>query len=141
MLDKEEHAREVVQKMFENDAFSQWLGIERMEIEAGRCVLSMKIRDEMLNGFNMAHGSITYAIADSALAFASNGHGKHAVSIDAQISHLAPCSSGDTIKAVANEIQRSKSLARYDIDLTNQNEELVAHFRGTVYIKDVDWEV
>ena len=108
--------------MFENDPFSQWLGIECLEVEAGQCRLKMKVRDEMLNGFGIAHGSITYALADSALAFASNGHGKHCVSIDTQISHILPCKSGDEIIAEAKEIQRSKSLARYDIHIKNQDE-------------------
>ena len=137
---KTELAKKVVQQMFQNDAFSQWLGIECLEIEPGSCKLKMTIRDEMLNGFGIAHGSITYAIADSALAFASNGHGKQCVSIDTQISHVSPCVSGDEITAEAVEIQRSKSLARYDVRVKNKQEELVAHFRGTVFIKEKEWQ-
>ena len=95
----------------------------------------------MLNGFGIAHGSITYALADSALAFASNSHGKHCVSIDTQISHILPCKSGDEISAEAVEIQRSKSLARYDVHIKNNNGELLAHFRGTVFIKKSEWIV
>ena len=127
--------------MFENDTFSQWLGIEYTEVEAGRCLLKMKVRDEMLNGFGIGHGSITYALADSALAFASNGHGKHCVSIDTQISHLLPCKAGDVLSAEAFEIQRSKSLARYDVHIKNDSGELLAHFRGTVFIKSKEWVV
>ena len=69
-------ATKVVDQMYDHDAFSQWLGIEIMSIEAGNCVLRMKIRKDMLNGFNIAHGGITYALADIVLAFASNFHGR-----------------------------------------------------------------
>jgi acyl-CoA thioesterase len=63
---------EIVHKMFDNDAFSKWLGIVVEEISEGKCVLSMTIRKEMTNGFGIAHGGITYSLADSALAFAAN---------------------------------------------------------------------
>ncbi|HRN99099.1 MAG TPA: PaaI family thioesterase, partial [Flavobacterium sp.] len=85
---------EIVNKMFENDAFSRWLGISVDEIQAGRAVLSMTIRPEMTNGFGIAHGAITYAIADSALAFAANGHGRQSVSIDTSINHIESLKAG-----------------------------------------------
>ena len=141
MSGKKELAEQIMHLMLDNDPFSQWLGIECLEIETGRCKLKMKVRNEMLNGFGIAHGSITYALADSALAFASNGHGKHCVSIDTQISHLAPCKSGDELIADAIEIQRSKSLARYDVHIKNGVGNLVAHFRGTVFIREKEWSV
>ena len=76
--------------MLENDHYSQWLGIERLGETPGTCQLKMTVRKEMLNGFGIAHGAITYALADSALAFASNSHGRHAVSVETSISHLLP---------------------------------------------------
>ena len=136
-----ELANSVVNKMFRNDPFSQWMGMKIQDVGRGHCKLEMKIREEMSNGFGIAHGSITYALADSALAFASNSHGKHCLSVDTQISHLKACRIGDTIIADASEIQRSRKLARYDVEVRNTESELVAHFRGTVYIRDIDWEV
>jgi len=125
--------------MYDNDPFSQWLGVERLYESQGTSKLRMTIRKEMLNGFGIAHGSITYALADSALAFASNSHGQKCVSIDTQISHLYPCKDGDVITATANEISRSRKLGRYDIDVVNQDDKLVAHFRGTVFVKPEAW--
>ena len=140
-MNREEIAINVVDKMYQGDPFSQWLGIERNVVGVGTCTLSMKIREEMLNGFSLAHGSITYALADSALAFASNSHGKKCLSIDTQISHLKPCKIGDEITAIATEVNRSRKLARYNVEVKNQEEELVAHFQGTVYIKKETWDV
>ena len=81
-------ANKVVDAMFDNDSFSQWLGIERSTVEEGRCVLKMKIRKEMLNGFQILHGGIYYSLADSALAFAANSYGIKSVSIETSISHI-----------------------------------------------------
>lgn len=136
-----EKAKAIVNMMFERDNFSKWLNIEILEIQRGESKLKMKVREEMLNGFAVAHGSITYALADSALAFASNSHGKKSLSIDTQISHLRPCFEGDVLIANAREINRSRKLGQYDIEIHNQKNELVAHFRGTVYIKSEDWEL
>ena len=63
-------ANKIVNKMINEDAFSKWLGIKVLEINEGNCTLKMTVRDEMTNGFNIAHGGITYSLADSALAFA-----------------------------------------------------------------------
>ena len=138
-MSKDELAHRVVDQMFNNDPFSQWLGVERIKESDGHSVLRMKVRAEMLNGFGIAHGSITYALADSALAFASNSHGLKCLSIDTQISHLHPCKEGDVITAIANEITRSRKLGRYEVEIRNQDEKLVAHFRGTVFIKPEYW--
>jgi acyl-CoA thioesterase len=64
---------DIVAQMYENDYFSQWLGIERLEVRAGYCRLGLEIRRDMLNGFGLAHGGIAYSLADSALAFAKAG--------------------------------------------------------------------
>ena len=86
-MDEQSRATGVVDQMYNNDSFSQWLGIERVQDGAGKSVLRMTVRKEMLNGFDIAHGGITYSLADSALAFASNGHGRMAVSVETSISH------------------------------------------------------
>ena len=97
-------ANKVFDQLFEHAAFSQWLGIERILIETGRCVLRMKVRTEMLNGFGIAHGGITYSLADSALAFASNSHGRKSVSVETSISHTVAMREGDEITATAEEV-------------------------------------
>lgn len=136
-----ELATAVVNKMYENDLFSQWLGIERVIIEPGRCVLRMLVKKEMLNGFGIAHGGITFSLADSALAFASNSHGKKCVSVETSISHIKPLKAGDLIIAEAEEISVTNKIGIYHIKIKNQNTELVASFKGTVYRTSKDWEL
>ena len=138
-MDKEALAEKVVDTMYKNDYFSQWLGIERITIEPGHCVLRMNVRKEMLNGFAIAHGGITYSLSDSALAFASNSHGRKAVSIETSISHTEPIHEGDTLTATAEEIKLSNKIGIYHITVTNQENKTVALFKGTVYRTSGEW--
>lgn len=133
-------AEEIIKnKMYANDAFSKWLGIEIINVGEGSCKLKMKVRNEMLNGFAIAHGGITYSLADSALAFASNSHGKKAVSVETSISHTQSVKKGDELIATATEQHISDKIAVYQIVVTNQENKKVALFKGTVYRTQKDW--
>ena len=142
MMTPGEKAHIIVHRhMLGKDAFSQWLGIEVLDIRPGYCALRMTIRTEMLNGFGIAHGGIAYSLADSALAFASNSHGIQAVSVETSISHIKPVQVGDTIKAEAVEKSLTRRLGIYEVTLTNQHDRIIALFKGTVFRKDTVWEV
>lgn len=132
-------AADIVQQMMENDAFSQWLGIQVMETRPGYCRLRMTIREEMTNGFGIAHGGIAYSLADSALAFASNGHGQHALSIDTSIAHTQAVQAGQSLVATAQEKSCTRRTGLYDVTVEDENGASVAHFRGTVYRRQKEW--
>ncbi len=134
-------AWEIATAMYSEDAYSQWLGAEILEMEAGHCVLRMTVREEMTNGFKIAHGGITYALSDSAFAFASNSQGRKAVSIETSISHIARVDIGDVLTATAVEESLSNKIAVYHITVVNQNGDKVALFKGTVYRTSKEWEV
>jgi acyl-CoA thioesterase len=138
-MTEKELAAKVVATMYENDWFSQWLGIKVEATGPGICKLSMQVRKEMLNGFAIAHGGITYSLADSALAFASNSHGRKSVSVETSISHTVSLKEGDLITAVAKEKSLSNKIAIYDIEITNVENKIVALFKGTVYRTSKDW--
>lgn len=130
---------EIVSQMMQNDAFSHWLKIEVLETNLGNCSLKLSVNSEMLNGFSIAHGGITYSLADSSLAFASNSYGYKAVSIETSISHLKKVFENDTLTAFCTEINRGKKIAKYESKIYNQKQELVAHFLGTVFISEEIW--
>ena len=134
-------ATKVIDKMYNNDPFSLWLGIERLEEREGFCKLQMTIRKEMLNGFAIAHGGITYSLADSCLAFASNSHGRMSVSVETSISHTAQLKEGDVIIATAEEVSLTNKIAIYNINITNQENKTVALFKGTVYRTSKEWDI
>lgn len=134
-------AESIVEHMYQGDAFSQWLGISVEETRPGHCQLRMRVRPEMLNGFGIAHGGIAYSLADSALAFAANGHGQHALSIETSISHTAPITEGTELTALASEEQLSPRIGIYRVEIRGTDGQLVALFKGTVYRKRDVWEL
>ena len=131
---------QIVKTMFDQDAFSQWLNIRINHVGLGTCSLSMKIRKDMLNGFGIAHGGITYSIADSCLAFASNSHGRQSLSIDTTINHIESLREGDEIVVVATEESLKNRFGFYRVEI-RCNETLVALFKGTVYRTEKEWSV
>ena len=138
-MNGDELARKVVDTMYSQDWFSQWLGIERVEIRTGKCILRMQVRNEMLNGFGIAHGGITYSLADSALAFASNSYGIRSVSVETAISHTESVKEGDIITATATEQHRSNKIGIYSVSIINQYQKTVAIFKGVVYRTSKEW--
>jgi len=132
-------SEKIVDTMYQNDAFSQWLGIEVVEIKDGYCKLNMTVRKEMLNGFQIAHGGIAYSLADSALAFASNSHGRKSLSVETSISHTVSVKEGDVLTVTTKELSLSDKIGVYLITIINQNNEDVAYFKGTVYRTSKEW--
>lgn len=126
--------------MMANDSFSQWLGVEVLDVREGYAKIKMTVREEMLNGHRVTHGGISFSLADSAFAFASNSHGQKAVSIETSINHIKPVFDGDELIATAEKESISKSLGQYIVRVTRNNE-LVGLFKGVVFRKSEEWEV
>ena len=131
---------EIFHRMFDNDPFSRELGMELVSVSEGACILSMTVKPFMLNGFGVAHGAITFALADSALAFASNSRGRHAVSVHCSIEHVEPVVEGDVLTATASEDKYGHAMANYNIRIEKQDGIPVAFFRGLVYRKSREWD-
>jgi acyl-CoA thioesterase len=130
---------EIFNLMYNNDPFSKLLGMQLIEINEGHCKLQMKVTKEMLNGFSIAHGGITYSLADSALAFASNSRGIQSVSIETSINHLSKVIEGDTLTAITEEKNLTGRTALYLINITNQHQQAVALFKGIVFRTGKEW--
>jgi len=126
-MSPKEKAHQIAQKeMYDKDAFTQWLGIKILEIDQGSALLEMTIREEMTNGFKIAHGGITYSLADSAFAFASNSTGRKSVSIETGISHTQALKAGDVIRAKATQESETHKLAIYSVKVTTLDGTTVA---------------
>jgi acyl-CoA thioesterase len=132
--------KEIIDKMMAEDKMSQWLGIEVLNYDPGSVSVRMTVRDEMVNGFNVTHGGITYSLADSALAFSANSHGIRSMSIETSISHLKSVHVGDVLTASTKQLTLTRKTGVYIMDVVNQKNELVAHFKGTVYRSDKVWD-
>jgi acyl-CoA thioesterase len=129
----------IVAQMFAKDFFSQWLGIKIVEVAPGFCKLQMEVRKEMLNGFGILHGGVTFSLGDTALAFASNTHGKMSVSIEASMNYLEQVKEHDVLFASAEEINKTEKTGTYIITIHNQENKKIALLKGTVYRLNKEW--
>ncbi len=123
----------VVQHMMENDYFSQWMGVEVLEVKEGYSKIKMTIRKEMVNGFGIVHGGLPFSLADSAFAFACNNRNNLSVALDVTITFTRAVNIGDVLTAEANEFHNGRSTGVYVITVTNQKNEQVALFKGTCF--------
>jgi len=139
MTSAEEQGREqalaerVVSAMMTKDGFSSWLGIEIVNVRPRGATVRMTVRNDMVNGFGVCHGGVTYSLADSALAFASNTHGRVTVSIENTITYPKSVAVGDVLTATADEESGTNRLAFYRVKVTKAPDDVVALFTGTVY--------
>ena len=92
---------EVVNHMMENDFFSQWMGVEVLDVKEGYSKIKMTIRKEMVNGFGIVHGGIPFSLADSAFAFACNNRNNLSVALDVTITFTKPVNVNDELFAEA----------------------------------------
>lgn len=127
---------QVVSHMMKHDLFSQWLGIEVLEIREGYSKIKMTIRKEMINGFGIIHGGIAFSLADSAFAFACNNRNVLSVALDTSINFIKPVHVDDVLTAEAKELHNGKSTGLYHISISNQRDHEVAIFKGLCYRTD-----
>ncbi|MDF2381672.1 hydroxyphenylacetyl-CoA thioesterase PaaI [Nostoc ellipsosporum NOK] len=136
-MDKLNHtdalAQRVVDKMIRDDLFSRWLGIEVLETKTGYSKITMKVREEMINGFGIVHGGVAFSLADSAFAFACNSRNVLSVALDTSINFTKPVHVGDQLIAEAIELHNGRSTGLYHITVTNQHSHTVALFKGTCF--------
>lgn len=129
-------AKKVTDHMMDHDLFSQWLGIEMLEIKEGYSRIKMTVRKEMINGFGIVHGGIAFSLADSAFAFACNNRNILSVALDTSINFIKPVHVGDVLTAEAKELHNGKSTGLYHITVSNQKNQEVALFKGLCYRTD-----
>ena len=123
-------ARQCADKMMANDRSSRALGIAIDIPSVGEAIATMTVRDDMVNGFDVLHGGLTFALADTAFAFACNAYDEQSFAAAAQIEFLRPAKLGDVLTAAASEDYRGRRSGYYSVAVRNQRDELVALFRG-----------
>ncbi|MEL6587540.1 MAG: hydroxyphenylacetyl-CoA thioesterase PaaI [Pseudomonadota bacterium] len=123
-------AEAAAQAMWGPDRASQWLGMELVTVDEGRATLTLTVAPHHCNGHGMCHGGITFALADSAFAFACNSRNQATVAQQNSITYLAPAQVGDTLTATAQEVARAGRSGVYDVTVTAQDGRTIATFRG-----------
>ncbi|HEV3088878.1 MAG TPA: hydroxyphenylacetyl-CoA thioesterase PaaI [Candidatus Elarobacter sp.] len=126
-------ARACAAAMLERDSASRGLGMAIEEARPGYARVAMTITDAMVNGHAIAHGGVTFTLADSAFAFACNSRNEPNVALQASISYVSAGKLGDRLVAEAEERSSKARTAVYDVTVTRGEGELVALFRGVSY--------
>lgn len=129
-MSKLDTARRCADTIMRNDKASAALGIRVTIPETGTAVATMTVRDDMLNGFEVLHGGLTFTLADTAFAFACNAYDRGSFAASAQVEFLRPARVGDVLTATAREDYRGRQSGYYSIEVRNQAGEVVALFRG-----------
>lgn len=122
-------AERAASAMWADDSASRGLGMRLVEVGPGRAVVAMVVRPEMTNGHGTCHGGFTFALADSAFAFACNSHNRRAVAQACDITFLTPVRLGDELTATAVERVRAGRSGIYDVTVRAAGQ-VVAEFRG-----------
>ena len=116
--------------MLKSDRATLSLGMEVLEVGPGRATLSMKVREDMLNGHATCHGGLIATLADSAFAFACNSYNELTVASGFSIDFTAPGRRDDCLTARCVEVSKAGRTSIYDTEITNQRGERIAVFRG-----------
>jgi acyl-CoA thioesterase len=119
--------------MFANDRATQRMEMQLTSIAPGRAVVTMTVRESMLNGHKTCHGGLIATLADSAFAFACNSYNEMTVASGFSVDFMAPAKLGDVLTATCVEISKSGRTGVYDSEITNQRNERIAVFRGRSY--------
>ncbi len=128
-VDPQARAEQAAAVMWAQDAASQAMGMTLDEIRPGYARMSMRIREDMVNGHGISHGGYVFALADSAFAFACNAHGMPTVAQACDIVFVSPARTGDLLVAEARERVRFGRNGIYDVTV-RRGDEVVAEFRG-----------
>ncbi len=126
---------DILKRFIDNDAFAEKLGIVMIEYDKGRAKAKMPINNDLMNSAGTVHGGAIFSLADAVFAVASNSHGTLAMAINVSISYFKAVKKG-ILYASAKEISINPKLATYIITVTDDNNDKIALFQGTVYKKN-----
>jgi acyl-CoA thioesterase len=120
---------------FREEPFAKLFGIDLVELDFGRALVKMEVKDEMINLFKMAHGGAVFSLMDAAFELAANSYGTVAVALSMSVNYISPALAGKTIYAEAREVSRSSRISTYDLVVKSSEGELIAACQAMAYRK------
>ena len=130
MLTPQETARLSAEAMLAGDQASLAAGVELVDVGPGHATATMAVRDDMVNGHDIAHGGYVFLLADTAFAVACNSYGQSTVAAACDITFIAPVHAGDVLTAEAAERHRAERSGIYDVSVRRADGTVVAELRG-----------
>ena len=116
--------------LHERDPSAVAFCIELLEASPSGASVRMPVGPDHCNGFDILHGGMTFLLADSAMAFASNASGEVALASSAEIDWLAPVHIGAVLTATATRRWMGGRSALWDVTVTDGDGTTVAVMRG-----------
>ena len=129
-------AKQCAKTMWAGDKASKALGIKIEIREAGAATAHMRVREDMINGFDICHGGLIFTLADTAFAFACNAYDRVTFAASASIEFVRPAQLGDKLRAIAREEHRGSRSGYYAVKVENDLGEVLALFRGRAVSRD-----
>ncbi len=127
---------DVLKDKFSKEPYSRKFNIEVVELKKGYAKVKMKIEEDLLNIFGIAHGGAVFSIMDAAFELASNSSGIVSVALSMSITFTAPANIGDTLYAEAYEINTTRKTGLYEIKVYKEDKTLIAYSQALVYRKN-----
>ncbi len=116
--------------LWSDDEASRWFGFDKPVVADGEATVGMIVQPYHCNGHGILHGGVTFALADTAFAFACNSRNERNVAQTNTITYLAPGHLGDTLVAKAREVRKQGKTGIYDVTITRDDGTVLAEFRG-----------
>jgi acyl-CoA thioesterase len=134
-MNADEIARRSAEVMLGADRASTALGIELRSVRPGAGEVTMVVRPDMANGWDICHGGLIATLADTAFAVACNSYGVLTLAAGFDITFLEPGRVGDHLLARAAERAVKGRSGVYDVTVVRLRPdgaegEPIAEFRG-----------
>lgn len=126
---------EAIRNSVMREPYARILGIRLVDLDLGRAETEMEFSGDMKNVFGMAHGGAIFSLIDEAFGAAANSYGTVALALNVNVIYVRPPSPGETLRAMATEINRTKRISTYEIKVLGEDGRLIATSQATAYRK------
>ncbi|MGC8778810.1 MAG: PaaI family thioesterase [Candidatus Caldatribacteriaceae bacterium] len=125
---------EMLKEQFRHEQYAQFFDFRLEALEEGYAKVSMKIKPDFQNIFQVTHGGAIFSLIDEAFEMACNSHLEDAVALSVTVNYLKPAR-GSYLVASCREVALTRKTGTYDIEVRNEEGELVALARALSYRK------
>ncbi len=122
--------------MEKNDRVAKTYGMKVKEVREGYALVELSVNNSMLNAAGVCQGGVIFSLADFAFAVASNSYGNVALATSANINFTKPALKGEKLTAEAREVNRSRKIGVYEVQVKKEDGTTVALFVGQAYFLD-----